>query len=83
MQLSPVMCVFDSFDGSVLSQVMGLSPTLRTLSSSSHSGSAGAPAPAAIQAQTVRGDGTYTQYSGFQYCFREVKDGQVRGSGAL
>ncbi|XP_053176279.1 latent-transforming growth factor beta-binding protein 4 [Scomber japonicus] len=42
-----------------------------------------APAPAApaavvagIQAQTVTGDGTYTQYSGFKYCFREVKDGQ-------
>ncbi|CAK6979726.1 latent-transforming growth factor beta-binding protein 2 isoform X4 [Scomber scombrus] len=69
-------------------KVSGFSPTLRTLSSSSHSGSAGAPAPAApaaapvapaaagIQAQTVTGDGTYTQYSGFKYCFREVKDGQ-------
>ncbi|KAG7224436.1 hypothetical protein INR49_015066 [Caranx melampygus] len=62
-------------------KVAGYSPTLRTLSSpssSSSSGSAGAPAPAGrpVQAQTVRGDGTYTQYSGFKYCFREVKDGQ-------
>ncbi|XP_067363392.1 latent-transforming growth factor beta-binding protein 4 isoform X2 [Channa argus] len=59
-------------------KVSGFSPTLRTLSSSSSSGSAGAPAPAAegVQAQTVRGGGTYTQQSGFKYCFREVKDGQ-------
>ncbi|XP_040901991.1 LOW QUALITY PROTEIN: latent-transforming growth factor beta-binding protein 4 [Toxotes jaculatrix] len=59
-------------------KVSGFSPTLRTLSSPSSSGSAGAPAPAdrGIQAQTVRGDGTYTQLSGFKYCFREVKDGQ-------
>uniref|UniRef100_A0AAQ5YXM0 Latent-transforming growth factor beta-binding protein 1 n=1 Tax=Amphiprion ocellaris TaxID=80972 RepID=A0AAQ5YXM0_AMPOC len=58
-------------------KVSGFSPTLQT-SSSSSSGSAGAPAPAAsgVQAQTVRGDGVYTQQSGFKYCFREVKDGQ-------
>lgn len=49
------------------------------LSSSSSSGSAGAPAPGGVQAQTVRGGGTYTQQSGFKYCFREVKDGQVGG----
>ncbi|KAK2846559.1 hypothetical protein Q5P01_009558 [Channa striata] len=59
-------------------KVSGFSPTLRTLSSSSSSGSAGAPAPAVrgVQAQTVRGGGTYTQQSGFKYCFRELKDGQ-------
>ncbi|XP_041795911.1 latent-transforming growth factor beta-binding protein 4 isoform X3 [Chelmon rostratus] len=59
-------------------KVSGFSPTLRTLSSSSSSGSAGAPAPAGVrvQAQTLRGDGTYNQQSGFKYCFREVKDGQ-------
>ncbi|XP_042372597.1 uncharacterized protein LOC121966585, partial [Plectropomus leopardus] len=58
-------------------KVSGFSPTLRTLSSSS-SGSAGAPAPAGegVQAQTLRGDGTFNQHSGFKYCFREVKDGQ-------
>ncbi|XP_041851122.1 latent-transforming growth factor beta-binding protein 1 isoform X2 [Melanotaenia boesemani] len=64
-------------------KVSGSSPALRTLPSST--GSAGAPAPApvlvpapgsGVQAQTVRGVGTYTQYSGFKYCFREVKDGQ-------
>ncbi|XP_078103309.1 latent-transforming growth factor beta-binding protein 4 isoform X2 [Sander vitreus] len=58
-------------------KVSGFSPTLRTLPSSS--GSAGAPAPArggGVQAQTVRGDGTFTQQSGFKYCFREVRDGQ-------
>ncbi|KAM9318546.1 LOW QUALITY PROTEIN: latent-transforming growth factor beta-binding protein 4 [Pholidichthys leucotaenia] len=53
---------------------------LKTLSSSS--GSAGppahtpAPAGRGVQAQTVRGGGTYTQQSGFKYCFREVRDGQ-------
>uniref|UniRef100_A0A087XY91 Latent transforming growth factor beta binding protein 4 n=1 Tax=Poecilia formosa TaxID=48698 RepID=A0A087XY91_POEFO len=60
-------------------KVSGSSPALRTLSSSSSSGSAGAPAPAGgarIQAQTLRGGGTYNQQSGFKYCFREVKDGQ-------
>ncbi|XP_014915221.1 latent-transforming growth factor beta-binding protein 2 isoform X6 [Poecilia latipinna] len=62
-------------------KVSGSSPALRTLSSSSSSGSAGAPAPAPaggarIQAQTLRGGGTYNQQSGFKYCFREVKDGQ-------
>uniref|UniRef100_A0A3B5B9M9 Latent-transforming growth factor beta-binding protein 1 n=1 Tax=Stegastes partitus TaxID=144197 RepID=A0A3B5B9M9_9TELE len=59
-------------------KVSGFGPTLRTLSSSSSSGSAGAPAPGGgrVQAQTVRGDGVYTQHSGFKYCFREVKDGQ-------
>lgn len=58
-------------------KVSGFGPTLRTLSSAS-SGSAGAPAPpgVGVQAQTVRGDGTYTEHSGFKYCFREVKDGQ-------
>ncbi|XP_054598325.1 latent-transforming growth factor beta-binding protein 4 isoform X3 [Nothobranchius furzeri] len=49
--------------------------------SSSSSGSAGAPAPVLtsagrIQAQTLRGAGTYNQQSGFKYCFREVRDGQ-------
>ncbi|XP_041667187.1 latent-transforming growth factor beta-binding protein 4 isoform X3 [Cheilinus undulatus] len=59
-------------------KVSGYSPNLQTLSSSSTSGSAGAPAPAVglVQAQTIRGGGTYTQQSGFKYCFREVKDGQ-------
>ncbi|KAF7658545.1 hypothetical protein LDENG_00011270 [Lucifuga dentata] len=59
-------------------KVSGSGATLQALSSSTHSGSAGAPAPAGsgVQAQTVRGDGTYTQQSGFKYCFREVKDGQ-------
>uniref|UniRef100_A0A3Q3N141 Latent-transforming growth factor beta-binding protein 4 n=1 Tax=Mastacembelus armatus TaxID=205130 RepID=A0A3Q3N141_9TELE len=59
-------------------KVSGFSPTLRTLSSSSSSGSAGAPAPGGgrVQGQTVRGGGTYTEHSGFKYCFREVKDGQ-------
>ncbi|XP_047191424.1 latent-transforming growth factor beta-binding protein 4 isoform X2 [Scophthalmus maximus] len=58
-------------------KVSGFSPTLRTHPSSS-SGSAGAPAPpgGGVLAQTVRGDGTYTEHSGFKYCFREVKDGQ-------
>ncbi|XP_031162558.2 latent-transforming growth factor beta-binding protein 4 isoform X1 [Sander lucioperca] len=58
-------------------KVSGFSPTLRTLPSSS--GSAGAPAPAhgaGVQAQTVRGDDTFSQQSGFKYCFREVRDGQ-------
>ncbi|XP_058489701.1 latent-transforming growth factor beta-binding protein 4 isoform X3 [Solea solea] len=57
-------------------KVSGHSPALRTLSSSS--GSAGAPAPAGlgVQAQTVRGDGTYTEHSEFKYCFREIRDGQ-------
>ncbi|XP_039986751.1 latent-transforming growth factor beta-binding protein 1-like [Xiphias gladius] len=59
-------------------KVSGFSPTLRTLSSPSSSGSAGAPAPGGrgVQAQTLRGEGTYSQHSGFKYCFREVKDGQ-------
>ncbi|XP_059187069.1 latent-transforming growth factor beta-binding protein 4 isoform X2 [Centropristis striata] len=60
-------------------KVSGYNPALEALSSSS-SGSAGAPAPAPaggpVQAQTVRGGGTFTQQSGFKYCFREVKDGQ-------
>lgn len=73
-------------------QVSGSGPTQRALSSFS-SGSAGAPAPSpdlstappstgssGVQAQTVRGGGTYTQHSGFKYCFREVRDGQVRGA---
>ncbi|XP_069578756.1 latent-transforming growth factor beta-binding protein 4 [Brachyistius frenatus] len=67
-------------------KVSGFSPSLRALtsssssSSSSSSGAAGAPAPphGGVQAQTVRGDGTYSQQSGFKYCFREVKDGQCR-----
>lgn len=64
-------------EGVCVFQVSGFGPTLRTLS-----GSAGAPAPAGrgVQAQTVRGDGVYSQHSGFKYCFREVKDGQVRGA---
>ncbi|XP_047247089.1 latent-transforming growth factor beta-binding protein 1-like isoform X3 [Girardinichthys multiradiatus] len=64
-------------------KISGPSPPLRTISSSSSSGSAGAPAPApdpagvsSIQAQTLRGGGTYNLQSGFKYCFREVKDGQ-------
>ncbi|XP_023817153.1 latent-transforming growth factor beta-binding protein 1 isoform X2 [Oryzias latipes] len=69
-------------------KVSGSGPTQRALSSFS-SGSAGAPAPSpdlstappstgssGVQAQTVRGGGTYTQHSGFKYCFREVRDGQ-------
>lgn len=61
-------------------KVSGSAPALQSLFSSSSSGSAGAPAPSigAIQAQTLRGGGTYNQQSGFKYCFREVKDGQVR-----
>uniref|UniRef100_A0A3B3CJF3 Latent-transforming growth factor beta-binding protein 4 n=2 Tax=Oryzias melastigma TaxID=30732 RepID=A0A3B3CJF3_ORYME len=69
-------------------KVSGSGPAQRALSSFS-SGSAGAPAPSpdlsvappspgsrGVQAQTVRGGGTYTQHSGFKYCFREVRDGQ-------
>uniref|UniRef100_A0AAR2LIL4 Latent-transforming growth factor beta-binding protein 4 n=1 Tax=Pygocentrus nattereri TaxID=42514 RepID=A0AAR2LIL4_PYGNA len=29
-----------------------------------------------VQAQTIRGDSTYTESSGFKYCFREVRNGQ-------
>ncbi|XP_066540517.1 latent-transforming growth factor beta-binding protein 4 isoform X2 [Hoplias malabaricus] len=29
-----------------------------------------------IQAQTIRGDSSYTESSGFKYCFREVRNGQ-------
>ncbi|XP_015253181.1 PREDICTED: latent-transforming growth factor beta-binding protein 1-like [Cyprinodon variegatus] len=64
-------------------KVSGSVPSLRSLSASSSSGSAGAPAPALlpagagrIQAQTLRGGGTYNLQSDFKYCFREVKDGQ-------
>ncbi|XP_061916705.1 latent-transforming growth factor beta-binding protein 4 isoform X4 [Entelurus aequoreus] len=59
-------------------KVSGFFPALQALSSATQSGSAGAPAPAGlvVQAQTTRGDGVYTQHSGFKYCFREVKDGQ-------
>ncbi|XP_049339573.1 latent-transforming growth factor beta-binding protein 4 isoform X2 [Astyanax mexicanus] len=32
--------------------------------------------PPRIQAQTIRGDFTYTETSGFKYCFREVRNGQ-------
>ncbi|XP_061073007.1 latent-transforming growth factor beta-binding protein 4 [Conger conger] len=32
--------------------------------------------PPRIQAQTIRGDATYTESSGFKYCFREVRNGQ-------
>ncbi|XP_072551408.1 latent-transforming growth factor beta-binding protein 4 isoform X2 [Salminus brasiliensis] len=32
--------------------------------------------PARVQAQTIRGDSTYTETSGFKYCFREVRNGQ-------
>nr|XP_057935549.1 latent-transforming growth factor beta-binding protein 4 isoform X3 [Doryrhamphus excisus] len=58
-------------------KVSGFIPAPQTLSSSTVSGSAGAPAPAGleVQTQTVRGD-VYTQHTGFKYCFREVKDGQ-------
>ncbi|KAL6478551.1 hypothetical protein MHYP_G00119840 [Metynnis hypsauchen] len=31
---------------------------------------------ASVQAQTIRGDSTYTESSGFKYCFREVRNGQ-------
>lgn len=31
-----------------------------------------------VQAQTIHGDSTYTESSGFKYCFREVRNGQVR-----
>lgn len=34
--------------------------------------------PPRIQAQTIRGDSVYTESSGFKYCFREVRNGQVR-----
>lgn len=34
-------------------------------------------APPRVQAQTIRGDATYTESSGFKYCFREVRNGQV------
>ncbi|TNN30823.1 Latent-transforming growth factor beta-binding protein 2 [Liparis tanakae] len=65
-------------------QVSGSSPALRTLTSStsSSSGSAGAPSPAVggVQAQTVRGGGTFTQSGNFKYCFSQVTAGQVRGS---
>ncbi|XP_028817505.1 latent-transforming growth factor beta-binding protein 4 isoform X2 [Denticeps clupeoides] len=32
--------------------------------------------PPIVQAQTIRGDATYTESSGFKYCFREVRNGQ-------
>ncbi|XP_067101951.1 LOW QUALITY PROTEIN: latent-transforming growth factor beta-binding protein 4 [Osmerus mordax] len=32
--------------------------------------------PPKVQAQTLRGEGTYTEASGFKYCFREVRNGQ-------
>ncbi|XP_061683805.1 latent-transforming growth factor beta-binding protein 4-like [Syngnathoides biaculeatus] len=50
-----------------VTEVSGMVPAPRPLSSLS--GSAGAPAP-------VRGDDIYAQHAGFKYCFREVKDGQ-------
>lgn len=34
--------------------------------------------PPQVRAQTVRGASTYTEASGFKYCFREVRNGQVR-----
>ena len=34
--------------------------------------------PVRVQAQTIHGDSTYTESSGFKYCFREVRNGQVR-----
>lgn len=86
-------CSSDGFYGQVLPvsepgsscwfQVSGLGPTLQTLSSSS--GLAGAPSPVGgrVQAQTLRGESMYNQQSGFKYCFREVKEGQVRGSRML
>lgn len=33
--------------------------------------------PPRIQAQTIRGDSVYSETSGFKYCFREVRNGQV------
>lgn len=36
--------------------------------------------PARVQAQTFRGDSIYTEASGFKYCFREVRNGQVRNT---
>lgn len=63
-------------------QVSGFMPAPQPLSSGALSGSAGAPAPVdnGVRAQTFRGEGVYAQHAGFKYCFREVKDGQVRGA---
>lgn len=36
--------------------------------------------PVRVQAQTFRGDSIYTEASGFKYCFREVRNGQVRST---
>lgn len=33
--------------------------------------------PPRVQAQTIRGDSVYTETSGFKYCFRDVRNGQV------
>ena len=57
-----------------LTQVLGSGPGQQS--------EAGPPAPAGlrVQAQTLRGAGTYTQQSGFKYCFRQVTDKQVRRS---
>lgn len=55
----------------------GPGPALQALASSTSSGSAGAPAPRGLQ--TPWGGGNFKQQSEFKYCFREVKDGQVRG----
>lgn len=57
----------------------GPGPALQALASSTSSGSAGAPAPAGGGLQMAWGGGTFKQQSEFKYCFREVKDGQVRG----
>lgn len=57
-------------------QVTGSGPAL---ASSTSSGSAGAPAPAGGALQTSWGGGAVKHQSEFKYCFREVKEGQVRG----
>lgn len=62
-------------------QVAG--PALQALTSSTSSGTAGAPAPAGVGLQTWGGAGSPKQKLEFKYCFREVKDGQVRDSGRL
>ena len=59
-------------------QVPGSGPALQALASSTASGSAGAPAPAGGALPAPWGGGSLKQQSEFKYCFREVKDGQVR-----
>ncbi|XP_028320911.1 latent-transforming growth factor beta-binding protein 4 isoform X4 [Gouania willdenowi] len=59
-------------------KVSDQSPNLHTppSPSSSSSSSSSSSAGSGILAQTIRGGGTYTQHSGFKYCFRDVRDGQ-------